>query len=59
MAASTLKGKSSDDEVLKIYKSKNIVVRFLNIVDGKDNDGLEFKYSKYGVGALQLRDAER
>jgi parallel beta-helix repeat protein len=46
---STLKGEPGDDEVLRIYKSKNIVVRFLNIVDGRDNDGLEFKLSKYGV----------
>jgi hypothetical protein len=40
----------SNGEVVKVVKSTNIVVRYLNIVDGASHDGLEFKRS-WGGGA--------
>lgn len=49
---STVKGdpsvnppKGSKGEVFKVLKSKNIVIRFLNVVDGDPHDGIEFRES--------------
>jgi hypothetical protein len=54
---STLKGgpqftplSGSKGEVVKVISSRNIAVRYLNIVDGGDHDGLEFKSSTAGTG---------
>jgi parallel beta-helix repeat protein len=54
---STLKGDPSADppdgskgEVVKVIDSQNIVVRYLNIVDGGEHDGLEFKETLRSTG---------
>jgi parallel beta-helix repeat protein len=36
----------SQGEVVKVLDSEGIVVQFLNIVDGGEHDGLEFKFTK-------------
>jgi nitrous oxidase accessory protein NosD len=45
----TLKGNGSG-EVVKVLGSTNIIVRFLNIVDGGEHDGLAFWDTKAGTG---------